>query len=153
MPTTLMPTVLIPIPMIKVLSIALTLAAMAAPARAADAVDAAPVGPEAAPLAVSLGEFSISELRAVEGAKLRIHFHLYAGVDADEAESLRKQVEEHQHRIRNEVLIAIRLCEQHEFQEPGLDRVRRRVLARLNRSLPDLPIDRLLVGEFEYFND
>lgn len=143
----------------RTLLIALTLAALATPtgavaAQAEGAKEAANEAPaETSASAVSLGEYSIRDLRTVEGTTLRINFQLYASVDADEAKSAVKEVEEHQHRIRNEVLIAIRLCEQHEFQEPDLDRVRRRILARLNRALPNLPIEKLLVGEFEYFND
>lgn len=146
--------------MTKRFLIGLALAALAGPAGAAKPATApsertgsSPTQADGSTSAVSLGEYTISDLRAVEGAKLRIHFELYAYVDGKGAGSLRGKVEEYKHRIRNEVLIAIRLCDQSDFQEPDLDHVRRRILARLNRSLPALPIERLLVGAFEYFVD
>lgn len=103
--------------------------------------------------AVSLGEYLIRDFRVVEGSKLRISFELYAQVEEEDAESFRQLADSHEHRIRNEVLVAVRTCEQADFQEPDLDRMRRRILARLKRTMRMQAIQGLLVGEFEFFND
>jgi len=103
--------------------------------------------------AVSLGQYLISDLRAVEGAKLRISFELYVDADDEHAHELRELVSAYKHRIRNEVIVAVRTCEQKDFEEPNLDRMRSRVIARLKRALPELPIEKLFVGSFQYYNE
>lgn len=103
--------------------------------------------------AVSLGQYLISDLRAVEGAKLRISFELYLDADDEHAHELRELVGAYKHRIRSEVITAIRTCEQTDFEEPDLDRMRSRIIVRLKRALPELPIEKLFVGAFQYFNE
>ncbi|QDT70533.1 hypothetical protein MalM25_34810 [Planctomycetes bacterium MalM25] len=99
---------------------------------------------------VSLGRFFVRDLRATEDAKVRLSFTLHAKIDPEHTRVAMKYVESHKHRLSNEVLTAIRTCEQNEFQEPGLKRFRRRIHARLRRAMPELPIEHLLVGEYEY---
>lgn len=102
---------------------------------------------------ILLGRFHIRDLRAVEGVKLRLSFALYAEVDEEDAESVAARVEKRKHRIRNEVITAVRTVDQAEFQEPGLEHFRRRLLMRLRRTESTLPIEQLLVGEFEFFTE
>lgn len=106
--------------------------------------------------AVLLGRFSIRDMRAAEGVKLRLNFALYAEVDSSEAEQveqIERLIERRKNRVRNEVIIAVRTAEQSDFQEPGLERLRRRIFVRLRRTEPRLPVKKLLIGEFEYFTD
>lgn len=100
-----------------------------------------------------IDRFMIRDLRPAEGTKIRLSFSVYAEVAESNAESTRQLLETSKHRIRSEVLVAIRTCEQHEFQEPGLDRLRRRTLLRLRRTVPALKLEGLLIGEFEFFNE
>ncbi|TWT96709.1 hypothetical protein Pla108_24830 [Botrimarina colliarenosi] len=103
--------------------------------------------------ALLLGRFMMRDFRVVEGSKLRISFALYAEVDATLAAAVAEFLETHEHRVRDEVLVSIRTCDQSDFQEPDLTRMRRRVMARLQRAMPMIPIEGLLIGEFEFFND
>ena len=140
---------------LKSLAVSLMVVAFAAPAYASGggghAAPAADEGP--AVKAVSLGQYLISDLRAIEGAKLRVSFELYLDADDEHSHELRELVGAYKHRIRSEVITAIRTCEQTDFEEPDLDRMRSRVIARLKRALPELPIDKLYVGAFQYFNE
>lgn len=140
---------------LKALTASLAVVTLAASASASGggghAAPAAEEGP--AIKAVSLGQYLISDLRAIEGAKLRISFELYLDADEEHLHELRELVGAYKHRIRSEVITAIRICEQTDFEEPDLDRMRSRVIARLKRALPELPIEKLYVGAFQYFNE
>lgn len=140
---------------LKVILAAVAVVTLASSANASGggghAAPAADEGP--AIKAVSLGQYLISDLRAVEGAKLRVSFELYLDADEEHSHELRELVGAYKHRIRSEVITAIRTCEQTDFEEPDLARMRSRVIARLKRALPELPIDKLYVGAFQYYNE
>lgn len=108
---------------------------------------------EPAPATIEIGRFMIRDLRVTEGTKLRLSFVLYAEVDSEHEEQARKIAVSHEHRMRNEVLTAIRTAQQGDFHEPGLERFRRRIFLRLRRGAPYLIVQRLLIGEFELMID
>lgn len=101
--------------------------------------------------AVRVGRFDVRDHRPIEGLKLRVGFMLYFEGAPERAAQLRKLVKSHEHRVRHEVIVAVRMCEQHDFEEPELERFRRRILARLRRALPALGVERVLIAEYEYF--
>lgn len=105
------------------------------------------------PDAVPLGDFRLRELRAAEGTTIRIAFTAYAAAPADQAKRLRKLLKTRRHRVRDAILTAVRLCEQHDFQEPGLERFRRRIWLRLDQTCPELGVEQLLIGGFEYMTE
>lgn len=125
--------------------------AIASPVAAAskDAKQGEPAEPEAIKT-VMIGQFFIRDLRATEDAKVRLSFSLHAKIAEEDAQAAESFVKSHKHRLRNEVITAIRTCEQNDFQEADLTRFRRRIHARLRRAMPQLKIERLLVGEYEY---
>ena len=133
------------------LACVLSCSALAAPSYAAKAKPSAEEeATEPASVGVLLGRFQVRELRAAEGAKIRLAFAVYSEVPEDQAEATRALLESHKSRIRDAVLTAIRTCEQEEFHDPSLVRFRRRVQLRLWRMVPRLACDRLLVGEYEF---
>lgn len=134
----------------RVLAVAIALmACSSADAKAKDKAEEEP--PKMVGLKV--GRFMVRDLRPAEGIKVRLSFTLYAEVAEETRSQAERVIESHRHRIRNEVLIALRTSEQHEFQEPGLDTFRRRINLRLKRVVPALVLERLLIGEYEYFSD
>lgn len=107
---------------------------------------------EAAPevVAFDLGAYSVKESRPVEGIKTKLSFTLHASTTSDRAEAFEKLYENGAMRVRDQVIISARLTEPAEFQDPKLDRFRRRVLIRIRRALPTLPIDDVYFSEFHY---
>ncbi|MEN0109838.1 MAG: hypothetical protein AAF805_03860 [Planctomycetota bacterium] len=105
------------------------------------------------PDSASFGRFLLRDLRTVEGAKTRLSFSLHGMATGDDFTRLKTMLPHYEHRIRSEVATAVRLTPLPDFQQPGLERFRRRMLVRLRRALPALPIDALLIGEFELFLD
>ena len=105
------------------------------------------------PAALNLGEYSLREVRGAEGTKIRLDFTLYARVDYESLDQMERLHKMLKHRVREQVLIATRLCDTKEFQEPDLIRMKRRILTRLKRALPQLAIQELYFREFAYFLD
>jgi|GEM_PF-1546138 len=82
---------------------------------------------------IDLGFFRIKDLRPTrnETAKLTFKMHL-ALADSLSAKQV-EQLEKWKHRLRDQVIIAIRTLEIKDFQEADLSRLRRKVLIRANR--------------------
>lgn len=102
---------------------------------------------------VLLGRFYIRDIYGAEGAKVRMSFALYAAVTDEAASDFRAILSRTEARVKDEVLTAVRMSRLRDFQEPELERFRRRILMRLRRTAPRLAIERLLIGEFEFFVD
>ena len=133
-----------------VLGVASCLAIVPSPAAAAEAREQEDQAEPIPVKTVRIGQFFIRDLRATEDAKVRLNFTLHAKIDPEHSQAVERYVKSHRHRLRNEVITAVRTCEQNDFQEADLTRFRRRIHARLRRAMPQLKIERLLVGEYEY---
>jgi len=97
---------------------------------------------------IKLGEFKIRADYPVEAQKSTVRFVLYAGVSEKKAAEVRHVVEEHQQKIRDQILTTTRLLPLVVFEEPDLATFRRRLLIRLRRVLPELAVDDLHVTDF-----
>jgi hypothetical protein len=104
--------------------------------------------PEATGAGIKLGAFKIRSDYPAEAQKSTVRFVLYATVSGDHFADMERLAEEHQQKIRDEIIIATRLTPLSLFEEPDLAVFRRRILIRLRRTLPDLTIDRLYVTDF-----
>jgi hypothetical protein len=97
---------------------------------------------------VKLGEFKIRSDYPAEAQKSTVRFVIYASVAADRLGQLKRLSEEHQQKIRDEIITTTRLTPLGIFQEPNLATFRRRILIRLRRTLPELNIEQLYVSDF-----
>jgi hypothetical protein len=97
---------------------------------------------------VKLGEFKIRSDYPAEAQKSTVRFVIYATVAADHLGQLKRLTEEHQQKIRDEIITTTRLTPLGIFQEPNLATFRRRILIRLRRTLPELNIEQLYVSDF-----
>lgn len=97
---------------------------------------------------VLLGDFFVRNVRGAENLKTRLSFSLYAAVPAEREAEFRDLLEGRRHRVRDQVMTAVRLTETAALQEPSLARLKRRVLLRLRRTMPELKIDGLHFGAF-----
>lgn len=97
-----------------------------------------------------LGHYFIKQTRTVEGANTKLAFTLHGSVTEDRAAELQRLLETRTNRVRDQVITAARITEPLEFGDPDLERFRRRIMVRLSRSLPELPIDALYFSEFSY---
>jgi len=97
---------------------------------------------------VALGEYQIRSYYPVEAQKSTVHFVLYASVENDRFAATQRFVDEHQHKVRDQVITATRLAPLAEYDEADLAAFRRRIVMRLRRMLPELAIDDVYVTDF-----
>ncbi|MEQ8846909.1 hypothetical protein [Botrimarina sp.] len=136
------------------LAIGLSLAGAATgPDPGAKTASPSPDADAAAIEAVLLGRVRMQEWRPAEGTTLKVAFAAYAALPGDQAERLSKLLESRRQRVQDAIITAVRLCEQHDFQEPDLDRLRRRIWLRLDQTNPELGVEQVLIGEFEFYTD
>jgi hypothetical protein len=106
---------------------------------------------EAAPDAecgVNLGEFDIRSYRTVPSQRVRVRFTLFATVTGKEYKQFAHLFEGRKSKAREQVLIAARLMTVEDYDDPDLAKLRRRILLRLRRTMPELAIDDVVVSEF-----
>ena len=98
---------------------------------------------------IELGEFRIRAYYPVEAQKSTVRFVLYAAVASERFAEAQSLVEARRHKLRDEVITASRMAPLVIFDEAGLKSFRRRILVRLRRTVPELPIDDLYVSDFQ----
>jgi hypothetical protein len=98
---------------------------------------------------VELGEYRVRANYPVEAQKSTVTFALHAAVPSERYVEARRWVESRQHRVRDQVITATRMTPLALMDEPGLTSFRRRILLRLRRALPELPIDDVYVSDFQ----
>jgi hypothetical protein len=131
-------------------AIALTAGGPSARASSAPAPVAEEEG-DAMPAGIArVGRFDLRDHRPVEGIKQRLGFTLYVEAEESKAAALKAIVKSYEHRLRQEVITIVRLTDPGDFHEPELERFRRRLVLRLRRTMPELGVVRVLIGEFEY---
>jgi hypothetical protein len=97
---------------------------------------------------IKLGEFKIRSDYPAEAQKSTIRFIIYATVDAEHFDEMERLAEEHEQKIRDEIIITTRLTPLGVFQESDLATFRRRILLRLRRTLPEFIVEQLYVSDF-----
>ena len=100
--------------------------------------------------AFKLGDFNVKDYRPVEHEKVKLQFTVYVEVVDGKQGLFEKMWENHEHRIRSQVITAARLVPSLEYDDPTLRAFRRRIYLRLKRNLPDLPVDQVFITDFSY---
>jgi hypothetical protein len=98
---------------------------------------------------VELGEFRVRAYYPVEAQKSTVRFVLYATVAGERFPETQHLIESRQHKVRDQVITATRMTPLALFDEPDLERFRRRILMRLRRALPELVIDDVYMSDFQ----
>jgi hypothetical protein len=98
---------------------------------------------------IELGKFSLRTHRAVPTQMNRVSFTLYATVKGVEAKHFQQLLEHRENKIREQVIVATRLVQVEEYDDPEFTKIRRRILLRLRRTLPELEIEDIYVSDFE----
>jgi hypothetical protein len=98
---------------------------------------------------IDLGEYRIQSHYPVDAQKSTVRFTLYASVATERYAEMKRLVETHEHKLRDQAITATRMTPLAAFDEPGLESFRRRMFLRLRRALPELAIDDVHVSEFQ----
>lgn len=99
---------------------------------------------------VPLGFYEIQDVHPEQGTKNTISLLLYGSVRAADSAQAEEYSRQREHTIRDQVITAVRVMQDEEFDDPGLDVLRHRIQLRLRRALPQLPLQDVLATEFSY---
>ena len=97
---------------------------------------------------IALGEFRIRTFHAVSSRKDTVSFILHATVKNDDYKNFERQFDRRLNKMRDQVVVATRLVPIEDYDDPELKKFRRRILLRLRRTLPELPIDDVYISDF-----
>jgi hypothetical protein len=98
---------------------------------------------------VDLGNFSVRNYRAGPAQRQRVAFTLHAAVRNENFKQFEQLFEHRKNKVRDQVIVAIRLVPTEDYDDPELKKLRRRILLRLRRTLPELKFDDLFVSDFD----
>lgn len=102
---------------------------------------------------VFLGKFDLLSHHPSQNETLSLNFSLYATVDEDKRETLDQLVKVHENRLRDQIIIATRLMQLHQLDDPELLVLRRRIQSRLRRVLPQLAMRNIYFNDFQFHVD
>jgi flagellar FliL protein len=99
---------------------------------------------------VDLGEFTVTAFQPISNTTLRIDFHMYGTVDAEEKANFEKAWEENMHRVRDQVITTVRSCELAELTEAGLGLIKRKILEKTNRTFGEPLLQTIIFSDFSF---
>jgi hypothetical protein len=99
---------------------------------------------------VDLGQFTVTSVQPGSSTTLRIAFHLYGTVAGLDHERFTVRLKEAQHRLREQVILAVRGVEMSDLIEPGLGLLKRTILEKTNATLGEHLLKAIVVSEFSF---
>ncbi len=95
-----------------------------------------------------LGKFKINDLRPTRNETAKLTFTLHLAFSKNLTPSQVAQLEPWKHRLRDQVITAVRISQIKDFQQPDLGRLRRKILIRINRLLQANLTEEVLMTEY-----
>ena len=103
--------------------------------------------------AIKIGEFSIRVFHTVSTRKDNVSFIVHAVVSKDDFEAFARSYGHRKNKVRDQIVVATRLVPIDDYDDPELKKFRRRILLRLHRTLPELPIDDVYLSDFSLMSE
>jgi hypothetical protein len=101
-------------------------------------------------LTFDLGSFEIREVRPTRNETTNVNFTAYFAMAPGVSMADVQQLEHWKHRLRDQVIIAVRTAQDIDFQEPDLVRLRHIILFRMRRLLKADVVQDILLSEFTF---
>jgi flagellar FliL protein len=99
---------------------------------------------------IDLGEFSVTSFQPVSNTTLRIDFHLYGTVAAENEEAFIAAMQDNLHRFREQVIVTVRSAEITDLTDAGLGLMKRKILERSNRALGEPFLRSVIFSDFSF---
>jgi len=99
---------------------------------------------------VDLGEFSVTAFQPISNTTLRIDFHLFGTVRAEDEAEFLSLMEENLHRFREQVNITVRSADITDLTDAGLGLVKRKILEKTNRTLGKPLLRVVIFSDFSF---
>jgi len=103
---------------------------------------------ESARPTLDLGKFKINDLRPTRNETAKLTFTLHLAFSQDLTQRQVTQLQRWKHRLRDQVITAIRITSTRDFLEPDLSRFRRKILLRVNRLFQAKLVEEVLLTEY-----
>lgn len=99
---------------------------------------------------VDLGEFSVTAYQPVSNTTLRIDFHLYGTVAAEDESEFLKRMQDNLHRFREQVIVTVRSAELTDLTDAGLGLLKRRIQEKSNQTLGKPLLRAVVFSDFSF---
>jgi hypothetical protein len=97
---------------------------------------------------LDLGRFIIRDLRPTRNETAKVTLSLHLTFSEAVTEQQFAQLQHWKHRLRDQVITAVRISEIKDFQEPNLSHLRHQILIRVNRLLKTKLAEDVLLTEY-----
>lgn len=101
-------------------------------------------------LKLDLGTIQLMNLEPTQGRTAHMSFDMHLVFDPKTDPKTIKELEKWQHRLREQVIVAVRATEIYDFLDPELTRFRKQILYRINRMLKDPIVTDALFANFTF---
>ena len=101
-------------------------------------------------LEIDLGEFDVSSYQPLSNTTLRISFHLYGIVAADDETQILDLLEAKRQRMREQVLVILRSAELPDLAHAALGLIKRRILEKTNRTFGEPLLREIIFSDFSF---
>jgi flagellar FliL protein len=99
---------------------------------------------------VDLEQFSVTAYQPVTNTTLRIDFHLFGTVAAQDELEFQTLMQKNVHRFREQVIVIVRGAELTDLTDAGLGLIKRRILEKTNRILGKPVLKAVIVSDFSF---
>lgn len=99
---------------------------------------------------VDLGRFSVTSFQPVSNTTLRIDFHLYGTIRAEDQGVFLALMEENQHRFRERIIVSVRSAEITDLTDAGLGLIKRQILEKTNQTLGKPLLRSVIFSQFAF---
>lgn len=101
-------------------------------------------------LKLDLGTIELQNLEPTQGRTAHMSFDLHLRFDPKTDPEFLKGLEAWQHRLREQVIVAVRATDIFDFLDPELKRFRKQILYRINRMLKNPVVIDALFANFTF---
>jgi len=99
---------------------------------------------------VDLDSFTVTSYQAATNTTLRIDFHLFATVAAEDQQAFLDWLEANRHRFRDQVIVTVRAAEISDLTDAGLGLIKRKILDKTNRSIGKPLLRSVIFSDFSF---
>jgi len=99
---------------------------------------------------VDLEEFSVTAFQPISNTSLRIDFHLYGIVAAEDEAEFLARLDENRHRFREQVLVIARSADLADLTDAGLGLIKRQILDKTNATLGKPLLRAVIFSDFSF---
>ena len=103
---------------------------------------------EVKPFVLDLGFLQVRDWRPTRNETPNLRFGIAVVFGAETSPATRTALKHWKNRLRDQAIIAMRLAETRDFTEPDLHKVQRLIQVRINRILPQVNVESVMLTDF-----